>query len=69
VDATTWEGKAPAAVLAACSAASVRCVIFGGRVRSARENVDVRELSGDPGRARRDLAELGSALARELKPR
>lgn len=66
VDETTWEGKAPDAVLAACRSEDVRCVLFGGAVRAGRAGVDVRELSGDPCRAARDLEELGSALAREL---
>jgi glycerate kinase len=33
VDATTWEGKAPAAVARRCAAAGTRCVVFGGQVR------------------------------------
>ncbi len=67
VDATTWEGKAPAAVLAVCRTTGVHCVLFGGRVRTERAGVDVRELSGDPQRAAADLEELGSTLARELR--
>jgi glycerate kinase len=54
VDETTWEGKAPAAVLAACERAGVRCVVFGGRVLAG----SAMALSGDPARAREDLVEL-----------
>jgi glycerate 2-kinase len=61
VDATTWEGKAPSAVAAACAEHGVRCVVFGGRVLEG----DAVALSGDPARAREDLAELGETLARE----
>ena len=62
VDATTFEGKAPAAVLVASEAAGVRCVVFGGgvdRVPAASRRV---ALSGDPALAREDLVELGLAL-------
>jgi glycerate 2-kinase len=66
VDATTWEGKAPAAVVHRCAVASVRCVVFGGRVEagSAPEGLfaQVEALSGDPARAREDLAALGERL-------
>jgi glycerate kinase len=62
VDATTWEGKAPSAVAAACAEHGVRCVVFGGRVLEG----DAVVLSGDPARAREDLAELGETLARGL---
>jgi glycerate kinase len=103
LDATTLEGKAPAAVAAACRRVGVRCAVFGGRVdlpsntlllgekengpgrsipvaqpSGARcadaeaasntlllgEGVEVYALSGDPGRAREDLVELGERLAR-----
>ena len=103
VDATTLQGKAPAAVAAACRRAGVRCALFGGRVdlpsntvSLADEEAGVRSsaparapvvgsspdaetasntvslggglevyaLSGDPGRAREDLVELGERLAR-----
>ncbi|HVM17436.1 MAG TPA: glycerate kinase [Gaiellaceae bacterium] len=64
VDATTLEGKAPAAVAAVAAEAGVRCVVFGGRVAVRPPGVEVRELSGDRGRAREDLEELGAALAR-----
>jgi glycerate kinase len=61
VDETTWEGKAPAAVLDACARAGVRCTLFGGRVRSG----DALQLSGDPGRAYEDLVRLGTRLGRD----
>lgn len=66
VDATTAEGKAPAAALAACRAQRVRCVVFGGRVLARLPGADVRALSGDPDRAAADLQALGEALGREL---
>jgi glycerate 2-kinase len=59
VDRSTWMGKAPSAVLAACRAAGVRCVIFGGRVLERPSGVELYELSGDPAQARGDLTELG----------
>ena len=68
VDQTTWEGKAPAAVLARCVAEGVRCVVFGGRVRGGLPDglsgqTELRALSGDPARARDDLVGLGRELA------
>jgi glycerate kinase len=62
VDATTFEGKAPAAVLVAAEAAGVRAVIFGGSVDGVPAGIDARALSGDPARSRDDLVELGLAL-------
>lgn len=58
VDRTTWEGKAPAAVVRRCAEAGVRCVVFGGRVLEG----DAVALSGDPSRAEADLVELGERL-------
>jgi glycerate kinase len=58
VDETTWEGKAPAAVLAACERAGVACVVFGGRVLGG----DAIPLSGEPARAYDDLVTLASRL-------
>ena len=67
VDETTWEGKAPSAVLARCTAAHVPCVVFGGRVRgTVPVTVRAQALSGDPARAREDLVELGERLGAEL---
>lgn len=60
VDRTTFEGKAPGAVLSRCRRLGVRCVLFGGRVE---EGIDARALSGDPARAREDLVALGAELA------
>jgi glycerate 2-kinase len=64
VDRTTWMGKAPGEVAAACAEKEVRCVLFGGRVLDRPDGVELRELSGNPARAREDLFELGERLAR-----
>ncbi len=61
VDATTFEGKAPGAVLARCRALGARCELFGGRVAPG---LDAHPLSGNPDRAAEDLVALGLALAR-----
>jgi glycerate kinase len=53
VDDTTWAGKATGEVVRRCREANVPCELF-----SARD-----DLSGDPTRAREDLAALGHALA------
>jgi glycerate kinase len=71
VDETTWEGKAPSAAARRCAAAEVPCVVFGGRVRgtvpaTGYRQVELAALSGDPSRARTDLAELGEKLGRRL---
>jgi glycerate kinase len=63
VDATTSRGKAPGAVARRCREASVRCVIFGGRVVESLAGVETIALSGDPARAREDLAALGAELS------
>jgi glycerate kinase len=62
VDATTFEGKAPGAVLKHCEALGVRCELFGGVVRVGR----ALSLSGDPALAMEDLAQLGEELALSL---
>jgi glycerate 2-kinase len=67
IDRSTFMGKAPAAVLAACREADVRCVLFGGRVIEWPEGVEVYELSGEPKRAREDLVQLGARLARDAR--
>jgi glycerate kinase len=67
VDETTFEGKAPGVVLERCRRLGVRCVLFGGRVEKRPPGVEVRSLSGDPSRARRDLAALGEELARGVE--
>jgi glycerate kinase len=64
VDRSTAEGKAPGAVVGACRAEGVRCVVFGGRVLEPLAGVETRALSGDPARAREDLVELGAELGR-----
>ena len=64
VDETTWEGKAPAAVVGRCERAGVRCVLFGGVVSTRRPGVETVELSGDPARTEADLEQLGQRLAR-----
>src|SRR5438046_2205327 len=43
IDATTFEGKAPGAVLGRCRALGVRCELFGGIVR---DGYDAHPLSG-----------------------
>lgn len=70
VDSSSAEGKVPAGVAAAARAAGVPCAVFGGRVepgagealRALGANA-VFALSGDRGRARDDLVELGRSLA------
>lgn len=63
VDRTTWIGKAPGEVVGLCAEAGMRCVLFGGRVLDRPEGVEIYDLSGNPGRARGDLVELGTRLA------
>jgi len=62
VDATTLEGKSPAEVARRCAAAGVRCVVVGGVVEVDVPGAETVALSGDPTRAREDLAELGARL-------
>lgn len=62
VDETTAEGKAPGVVAARCTAAGVRCVVFGGRVVRGLAGVETVGLSGDRARARDDLEGLGRRL-------
>ena len=64
VDRTTAEGKAPALVARRCADAGVRCVVFGGIVVEPLAGAETVALSGDPARAREDLAALGERLAR-----
>jgi glycerate 2-kinase len=63
VDRSTWMGKAPSGVVAACRAAGIRCAVFGGRVLERLSGVEIHALSGDPARASDDLVELGRRLA------
>jgi glycerate kinase len=64
VDGTTVEGKAPAEVSRRAAAANVRCVVFGGRVRSELPGAETVALSGRPASAHADLVELGRSLGR-----
>jgi glycerate kinase len=70
VDESSAEGKVPAGVATACAAAGVPCVVFGGQVASGAAALyelgasAVLRLTGQPGRARQDLLELGEALGR-----
>jgi glycerate kinase len=66
VDRTSLEGKATGVVAGLCAELGVRCVVFGGRVEEAVPGAETITLSGDPGRARDDLAALGERLARDL---
>lgn len=65
VDRTTFEGKAPAAVLEAAAAAGRPAVLFGGRVAWTPPGVEARALSGRRARAAADLEALGAELARD----
>ena len=60
VDRTTALGKAPGEVVR--RSAGIRCVVFGGLVEAEVPGAATVALSGDPGRAREDLVELGRAL-------
>jgi glycerate kinase len=60
VDATTFEGKAPGAVVEHCRRLGVRCELFGGLVDSG---IEAHALSGRPERAAADLERLGRRLA------
>jgi glycerate 2-kinase len=65
VDESTFEGKAPGAVLGRCARLGVPCSLFGGLVGSLNGlKVAVHALSGDPHRAEADLVALGEELAR-----
>ena len=61
VDATTALGKAPGEVVR--RAGATRCVVFGGVVDEDVPGAETVALSGDPARARDDLAALGRELA------
>jgi glycerate 2-kinase len=63
VDATTFEGKAPGAVVGRCRRLGVRCELFGGVVE---RGLAAHALSGLPERAADDLASLGERLAAAL---
>jgi glycerate kinase len=63
VDATTFEGKAPGAVVERCARLGVRCELFGGLVA---DGFDAHALSGRPELAGGDLVRLGEELVRSL---
>lgn len=63
VDPTTFEGKAPGAVLEHCRQLGVRCELFGGLVD---RGCDAHALSGTPERAADDLVALGERLGANL---
>ncbi len=73
VDATSLEGKVPAAVAVACRAAEVPLIVFGGRVTEDGRRLyqlgatAVLPLSGDIERAASDLEQLGFAAARMVR--
>jgi glycerate kinase len=60
VDATTFEGKAPGAVLRRCEGLRVPCELFGGIVR---DGLTAHALSGRRELAGEDLVQLGEELA------
>lgn len=60
VDETTFEGKAPGAVLRRCERLGVPCELFGGIVR---EGFTAHALSGRRAFAGEDLVQLGEELA------
>lgn len=60
VDATTALGKAPGEVVR--RSGGTRCVVFGGIVELDIPGAETVALSGDPTRARDDLAALGREL-------
>lgn len=66
VDATTFEGKAPGAVLRRCERLGVPCELFGGLVA---EGFDAHKLSGRRALAGEDVVRLGEELARALVSR
>jgi glycerate 2-kinase len=66
LDATTAEGKAPAAVAGACAEAGVRCVVAAGRVVEPLPGTEPRALSGDLAATETDLRALGEELALAL---
>jgi glycerate kinase len=69
VDASSAEGKATGAVVAASRSLGLRCVVFGGLVEEPFAGVETRALSGRPDQAAEDLVELGESLGLELAGR
>jgi glycerate kinase len=66
VHATSSIGKVAGAVARRCSAAGVRCIVFGGLVDAQVEDAETVVLSGDPARAVEDLVALGRGLGLRL---
>jgi glycerate kinase len=66
VDATSSIGKVAGEVARRCSAAGVRCIVFGGLVDAQVEDAETVVLSGDPARAAEDLVALGRGLGLRL---
>jgi glycerate kinase len=66
VDRTSRAGKATGVVARLCADAGVRCAVFGGRVEESLPGTESYKLSGEPGRARDDLAALAARLAESL---
>jgi glycerate kinase len=66
VDATSSIGKVAGEVARRCSAAGVRCIVFGGLVDAQVEDAETVVLSGDPARAVEDLVALGRGLGLRL---
>ncbi|HUZ80742.1 MAG TPA: glycerate kinase [Gaiellaceae bacterium] len=64
VDASTFEGKAPGAVVRRCERLGVRCELFGGIVR---DGIDAHALSGRRALVGEDLLRLGEDLAVALR--
>ena len=62
VDATTREGKAPAAVVELCREHRIRCAVFGGRIVEPLPGAELYALERGPERVREDLVELGERL-------
>ncbi|MFL5952631.1 MAG: glycerate kinase [Gaiellaceae bacterium] len=60
VDATTFEGKAPGAVVRRCERLDVPCALFGGLVH---DGIEAHALSGRRDLAGEDLVQLGEELA------
>ena len=60
VDTTTFEGKAPGAVVRRCERLDVPCALFGGLVH---DGIEAHALSGRRDLAGEDLVQLGEELA------
>lgn len=66
VDATSAEGKVTGTVVRLCARLGARCAVFGGRVEEGLPGAEMHALSGDLGRARADLVELGERVGRSF---